>query len=148
MVNYVLPTYLPMYFWGETLTNAWHMNIFRFIMSLHFICLVNSAAHMWGNKPYDETIQPKENKLTVILALGEGFHNYHHVFPWDYRAAEFGNETFNFTTSFIHFFKWLGWAYDFKTVDRDVILKRIARTGNGTLASVTETVDRKELKQN
>ncbi|KAI8441349.1 hypothetical protein MSG28_014966 [Choristoneura fumiferana] len=148
MVNYVLPTYFPMYFWGETLSNAWHLNSFRFVMSLNIICLVNSAAHMWGNRPYDETIRPANNDLTIVLTLGEGFHNYHHAFPWDYRSAEFGNETFNFTTTFIHFFKWLGWAYDFKTVDREMILKRVARTGNGTHASVKEVGGKNDVKAN
>ena len=36
--------------------------------------LVNSAAHMWGNKPYDQHINPAENILVTIGAVGEGFH--------------------------------------------------------------------------
>jgi len=34
------------------------------------------------------TIGPRVSLLTTILALGEGWHDYHHMFPWDYAAAE------------------------------------------------------------
>lgn len=65
------------------------------------------------------------------MTLGEGWHNYHHVFPWDYKAAELGNYRANFTTAFIDFFAYLGLAYDLKTVDVNVIKKRALRSGDG-----------------
>jgi stearoyl-CoA desaturase (delta-9 desaturase) len=68
----------------------------------------------------------------AILAYGEGFHNYHHVFPYDYKTAELGDYTFNPTTAFIDFFARIGWAYSLKTMSKETILKRIARTGDGT----------------
>lgn len=33
--------------------------------------------------------------------MGEGWHNYHHVFPWDYKAAELGNYSTNLSTAVI-----------------------------------------------
>lgn len=68
----------------------------------------------------------------AIGALGEGWHNYHHTFPWDYKAAELGNYRMNFTTAFIDFFAKIGWAYDLKTVSEEMIRKRVQRTGDGT----------------
>lgn len=59
-------------------------------------------------------ISPVENIAVSIAALGEGWHNYHHVFPWDYKTGELGNYTFNPSTGFIDFFAKLGWAYDSK----------------------------------
>lgn len=64
--------------------------------------------------------------------LGEGFHNYHHVFPWDYKTSELGDYTLNFSTGFIDFFAKLGWAYDLKTASKEIIEKRSARTGDGS----------------
>ena len=55
------------------------------MLVLHATWLVNSAAHMFGMKPYDTGIGPVENRAVSLLALGEGFHNYHHTFPFDYR---------------------------------------------------------------
>ena len=40
----------------------------------------------------------------------------------------------NMTTAFIDMFAKIGWAYDLKTVSRDIIEKRIIRTGDGTHA--------------
>lgn len=68
----------------------------------------------------------------AAFVLGEGFHNYHHVFPWDYKAAELGDYSLNFTTAFIDFFAWLGLAYDLKSVSPEIVEKRVKRTGDGT----------------
>lgn len=38
----------------------------------------------------------------------------------------------NFSTGFLDFFAWLGWATDLKTVSADLIRKRIQRTGDGS----------------
>lgn len=77
-------------------------------------------------------INPAENLGVAIGAMGEGWHNYHHVFPWDYKTAELGNYRANFTTAFIDFFAKIGWAYDLKTVSAQMIKKRVERTGDGT----------------
>lgn len=71
----------------------------------------------------------------AALAFGEGWHNYHHVFPWDYKTAELGNYRLNLTTAFIDFFAKIGWAYDLKSVSVDIIEKRVKRTGDGTHAT-------------
>ncbi|KAK1134885.1 hypothetical protein K0M31_007652 [Melipona bicolor] len=135
---FVLPVWVPCYFWNETLFNSWHHNLLRYASTLHVTWLVNSAAHMWGYKSYDKNIGPTENKSVAILAVGEGWHNYHHVFPWDYKAAEFGNYNINITTALIDFCALLGLAYDMKTVSVDVIKRRAKRTGDGTRYSEDE----------
>lgn len=88
---------------------------------------------MFGVKPYDKTILPVENFLVSFAALGEGFHNYHHVFPFDYKTGEFGGwkgYQCNFTTAFIDFAAKLGLAYDRKSATPEMIAKRAERTGD------------------
>ena len=68
--------------------------------------------------------------MTVELSLG--WHNYHHVFPWDYKTAELPGYGWNISTAVIDFFAWLGWATELKTVPDDIIKKRILRTGDGS----------------
>lgn len=46
-------------------------------------------------------IRAIENKYVAAFAFGEGWHNYHHVFPWDYKTAELGEYSRNWTTAFI-----------------------------------------------
>lgn len=66
------------------------------------------------------------------MTSGEGWHNYHHVFPWDYKASELGKYSTNITKAIIDFFAWLGLAYDLKTVPERIIRSRINRTGDGS----------------
>lgn len=94
--------------------------------------LVNSAAHIWGGHQYDKTLNPAENKKVAFWAFGEGWHNYHHVFPWDYKTAEIGRYRYNFSAALIDFFAWVGWAYDLKTVPKEIVKQRVLRTGDGT----------------
>ncbi|XP_072943232.1 acyl-CoA Delta(11) desaturase-like [Epargyreus clarus] len=131
-VCFFLPTIIPIYFWGETLNNAWHVVMFRYVMNLHITFMVNSVAHLFGTKPYDKNISPVQSLIVSFAAFGEGFHNYHHVYPWDYRTAELGNNWLNLSTKFIDFFAWIGWAYDLKTVPVEVAMARALRTGDGT----------------
>ncbi|RZB39759.1 acyl-CoA Delta(11) desaturase, partial [Asbolus verrucosus] len=130
LLCFVMPTMVPWYFWNEELYVAFCVaGMLRYLISLHFTWLVNSAAHLWGYKPYDRYIKPSENGLVSTLTFGEGWHNYHHVFPWDYKAAELDNYNGNLTTGFIDFMNKIGWAYELKTAPPEMILKRMQRTG-------------------
>ncbi|XP_037093720.1 acyl-CoA desaturase-like [Pollicipes pollicipes] len=128
----VVPTVVPWLCWGEGLATAFLLSTFRYATSLHCTWLVNSAAHIWGMHPYDEHISPAENVGVAVAALGEGWHNYHHVFPWDYRAAELPGYAFNLTTCFIDLCARFGLAHDLKTVKSEVVARRAARTGDGS----------------
>ncbi len=37
-----------------------------------------------------------------------GWHNYHHIFPYDYKTSEHGKYWCNFTTGFLEFMAWIG----------------------------------------
>nr|XP_025033672.1 LOW QUALITY PROTEIN: acyl-CoA desaturase [Pelodiscus sinensis] len=129
---FLLPTLVPWCCWGESLCNSFFLPaILRYVLVLNASWLVNSAAHMFGNRPYDRTINPRENRLVTLGALGEGFHNYHHTFPYDYATSEFGWH-YNFTTAFIDLMCLLGLASDRKKVSREVVLARKIRTGDGS----------------
>ena len=67
---------------------------------------VNSFAHYIGDKPYNSKLKACENLLVSIITFGEGWHNYHHSYPKDYRASE--KNKFNPTTWFINLTKYFG----------------------------------------
>nr|XP_033329737.1 acyl-CoA Delta(11) desaturase [Megalopta genalis] len=128
-----LPVSVPCYFWSESLWTSFWVNFnFRFCVTLNVAFCVNSVAHMWGDKPYDKFISPVENVMISIAALGEGWHNFHHVFPWDYKTGELGNYRYNVTTGFIDAFANIGWAYDRKYVSPAMVRRRANRSGDGT----------------
>ena len=66
------------------------------------------------------------------MAVGEGWHNYHHTFPWDYKTDELGHYRYNITTAFLDFMAWIGWAYDLKSVPKALVMARVERTGDGS----------------
>lgn len=76
-------------------------------------------------------IAPAENAFVSFFGLGEGWHNYHHTFPWDYRAAEYGQH-FNITTTVIDYCAEKGWVYDIKSASQDLVKKHAVKKGDGT----------------
>eukprot|EP00118_Oscarella_pearsei_P025989 m.309171 g.309171 ORF g.309171 m.309171 type:complete len:310 (+) comp45687_c0_seq1:51-980(+) len=126
---FVVPTVVPL-LWGEDLKNAYFaLGVLRYVWVLHSTWLVNSAAHMWGMRPYDKNIQPRENYAVSWFAIGEGFHNYHHTFPFDYRTSEFGGGYLNVTTLFIDTWVKLGLASHCRRPADETIQRRSERTG-------------------
>jgi len=135
LAGFIIPTIIPHLFWGEDLTTAYFVAVIRYIAVLHFTWLVNSAAHLFGMKPYDKFIGPAENKLVSMLAMGEGYHNYHHTFPYDYSTSEWGLKI-NTTTGFIHLMAWLGLAHSLRSPSKDTVYNRAVRTGDVELTRV------------
>ena len=95
--------------WDDSYNCFWTCFI-RIVMGLHATYCVNSLAHIGcdtdTNKPYDKSIQAVENRFVSFITLGEGWHNYHHAFPKDYRASE--KHKYNPTARFIQLTKYLG----------------------------------------
>jgi stearoyl-CoA desaturase (Delta-9 desaturase) len=88
---YVMPAQIAYYGWNENFWNAFFVaGGLRYCIVLHFTWLVNSAAHLMGDHPYDVLSYPAENPFVSLCAMGEGWHNWHHKYPFDYAASEFG----------------------------------------------------------
>ncbi|XP_076248274.1 acyl-CoA Delta-9 desaturase [Calliopsis andreniformis] len=129
---FFLPIMVPVFVWNETWYISIHAALIRYVWSLHATFSVNSFAHMWGNRPYNRKVKPTENATVSFFALGEGWHNYHHSFPWDYKAAELGTYGLNATTGFIELMAFLGLAYDLKTPKKELVDRITIKKGDGT----------------
>ena len=79
-----------------------------------------------------------------IFAGGEGWHNYHHAFPWDYRAAEIGK--INGVRTHIDLWAKMGLAYDLKTASPDLIRSVIQNKGDGSYSIYKEVDDPEKVK--
>ncbi|MEK6334976.1 MAG: fatty acid desaturase [Acidobacteriota bacterium] len=55
--------------------------LLRVTVNLHATWLVNSAAHMWGKRPFPTRDDSRNNWWVVLLTFGEGWHNNHHAHP-------------------------------------------------------------------
>jgi len=88
----------------------------------HATFFVNSLAHTLGDKTFSDHHTAFDSVITAVLTLGEGYHNYHHEFPQDYRN---GIRIFHYDPT-----KWLikslnlfGLTYDLKSVQEHEIDK-------------------------
>jgi stearoyl-CoA desaturase (delta-9 desaturase) len=59
----------------------------RIVAVHHATFLVNSATHMFGRQPYDSSNSSRDSGLLALITFGEGYHNFHHAFPGDYRIG-------------------------------------------------------------
>jgi stearoyl-CoA desaturase (delta-9 desaturase) len=77
---------------------------------------INSVCHLWGNQPHGQADSSRDSWAVSLLTFGEGYHNYHHTHPTDYRN---GPLWYNFDPS-----KWviftlslLGLAWSLRTAN-------------------------------
>jgi stearoyl-CoA desaturase (delta-9 desaturase) len=57
----------------------------RVVAQYHSTFSINSVAHRFGRRPYSSDTSARDNVLVALLTMGEGYHNFHHRFPSDYR---------------------------------------------------------------
>lgn len=113
---FVFPTLVSYYMWNESIMASYLVaGCLRYVLVLHGTWLVNSAAHLYGSHPYDATINPAENRFVAYCSVGEGWHNWHHKFPYDYAASELGSDQhFNPTKIVIDVCAYMGVVTDRK----------------------------------
>lgn len=145
--NLALPVAIPCLLWNESVKTSFVFAFMvRYLITLHGTWLVNSAAHYYGTKPYDKRIEARESPFVIYTGIGEGFHNYHHTFPYDYSTSEFG-KYLNITTGFIDLCASLNLVHDLRKVDPQTIDKRRQRTGDGSEKETATTTTKPQKQQ-
>lgn len=74
----------------------------RIFVLHHLTWFINSLAHYWGERTYTKEQSAVDNYILAFFTVGEGYHNYHHTFPADYRN---GIRWYHFDPN-----KWLVWT--------------------------------------
>jgi stearoyl-CoA desaturase (delta-9 desaturase) len=96
--------------------------VLRIVASHHTTFFINSLCHMIGRQPYSREHSARDSPVMAVLAFGEGYHNYHHSFPFDYRN---GIKKWHFDPAkwFIYLLSKVGLAYDLRRAPEAAILK-------------------------
>ncbi|KAF2076011.1 hypothetical protein CYY_002671 [Polysphondylium violaceum] len=118
----VFPTLVAGLLWGDWMGGYLYAGIIRLVAVHHSTFMVNSLAHYLGETPFDDNHTPKDSVITALLTFGEGYHNFHHEFPQDYRnAIKFYQ--YDPTKWLINLFYYCGLLTDLKTFSNNEIQK-------------------------
>jgi stearoyl-CoA desaturase (delta-9 desaturase) len=79
-----LPTALAS-LWGDPIGGLLVIGLLRAAVLLQATFCVNSLAHMIGSRRFDARSSARDSAVTALVTFGEGYHNFHHRFPYDYR---------------------------------------------------------------
>jgi len=116
----LLPAAVAHYGWGDFWGGLYLAGIMRLFVTQHSTFCVNSLAHYLGEKSFDDVLSPCDSLITALLTFGEGYHNFHHEFPNDYRNAIRWWQ-FDPTKWTIKALSWVGMVSDLKKFDDNVI---------------------------
>lgn len=118
----IVPTCVCGLGWGDWWGGFVYAGILRIFFIQQATFCVNSLAHWLGDQPFDDRNSPRDHVITALVTLGEGYHNFHHEFPSDFRnAIEWWQ--YDPTKWFIRTMKFLGLAYNLKTFPQNEIEK-------------------------
>ena len=80
----------------------------------------------WARSAYDQRSSARDSTLTALVTFGEGYHSFHHRFPFDYRN---GVRWWHYDPS-----KWLIW-----TMARMRLVNTVRSASPSTIAKATAT---------
>jgi len=137
-IAFVLPTLICGLGWGDYRGGYFYVGALRLLFVHHSTFCVNSVAHFFGSHTYDDDRTPRDHIVTAFLTLGEGYHNFHHEFPNDYRN---GIRSYDYDPT-----KWLikgcslfGLTYNLKEFPQNEVAK-------GKLMMKQKQLDREKAK--
>ena len=84
----IIPTLSFQKYYKNGLITSFNSAILCKLITYHCTWSVNSFAHLVGEKPYNKEHTSVDNHLVSLFTSGEGYHNYHHTFPKDYKASK------------------------------------------------------------
>jgi stearoyl-CoA desaturase (Delta-9 desaturase) len=134
----VVPTVVAGLGWGDWLGGYLYAGILRYFFVQQATFCVNSLAHWLGDQPFDDRNSPRDHFVTALVTLGEGYHNFHHEFPSDYRNGIEWHQ-YDPTKWMIWVWKQLGLAYDLKEFRQNEIDK-------GRVQQLQKKLDQKRVQ--
>jgi stearoyl-CoA desaturase (Delta-9 desaturase) len=124
-VGLVLPAAVA-WTWGDPWGGLFVAGFLRTVVMLQATFCINSLAHLVGTPRYDRGSTARDSPLTALVTFGEGYHSFHHRFPFDYRGT-------------VHWWqydpnKWLIW-----TLARVRLVNKVRTASPGTIERAETT---------
>lgn len=90
------------------------------VLVWHNTFIINSLTHVWGKRRFDTTDDSRNNWVTALLTLGEGWHNNHHHYQSSCRNGFYWYEI-DVTYYVIKMMSWVGLVWDIREVPEHVL---------------------------
>ena len=121
IVGFILPLIVGLIY-NRPLGAVLWAGFLRVTLVHHATFFINSLCHFVGNRPYDYKSSARDSWFVSLFTFGEGYHNYHHTFQWDYRN---GVKWFAFDPSkwIIKLLSFIGITYDLRETKEYLIWK-------------------------
>ncbi len=113
--------------WGDPLGGFIIAGALRITLNHQLTFCINSVCHLFGKQTYSTQQSGRDNWFTAIFTYGEGFHNYHHQFMFDYRN---GIRFYHFDPAkwLIRALAYVGLAKDLKRASIKQLVRQRIRT--------------------
>jgi stearoyl-CoA desaturase (Delta-9 desaturase) len=124
LVGFVLPTAIAA-LWGDPLGGFILAGFLRLVLNHHFTFSINSFCHMLGSQPYSDKNTARDSWFLALFTYGEGYHNFHHKFPSDYRN---GIKAYHWdpTKWLIKCMSWFGTTHSLRQIsEQKIMLSRL-----------------------
>lgn len=121
-MGFLFPMTVAGLLWGDWRGGFFFAGAARLLFVHHSTFCVNSLAHWLGEAPFDDKHTPRDHFITALVTVGEGYHNFHHQFPQDFRNAIKWYQ-WDPTKWFIWVNYKLGLAYNLKTFPDNEVRK-------------------------
>jgi stearoyl-CoA desaturase (delta-9 desaturase) len=90
------------------------------VLLWHNTFLINSVTHVWGKKRFETNDESRNNMVTALLTLGEGWHNNHHYYQSSCRNGFYWWEI-DVTYYVLKILSWVGLVWDIRDVPERVL---------------------------
>ena len=110
-------TGLQLVFWGYLVST---------LVLMHVTLMINSLAHKFGSRPYDNDDDSRNSWWLALLTLGEGWHNNHHRYCGSARQGFLWWEI-DISYYMLRALARLGLVWDLREVPAAVLAERVRR---------------------
>ncbi|KAF0983482.1 hypothetical protein FDP41_010547 [Naegleria fowleri] len=116
LLGYIIPMCIAGFGWSDWYGGFFIAGVLSKTFLQHCTFFINSLAHTWGTSTFNDDHTAKDSYLVSLFTFGEGYHNFHHTFAYDYRN---GVHWYHYDPGkwIIYTLSLIGWTYDLKRCD-------------------------------
>jgi len=135
-----LPILVAGLFWGDWLGGFVYASCARMVFVHTATFFINSLAHTIGRQTYSTRHSSYDSIITAITTLGEGYHNYHHEFPMDYRNGVCWYQ-YDPTKWIVWAFSWTGLVWSLVRTPQNEIIKARIQVQQEEIDKISKKLD-------